>query len=131
MAPLTLPPVGQIKRFVVAGLFNTGFSYAIYAVGLWFGLPYPVANFAALIGGVLMGFVTQGRFVFRRFETRRFPLFVLTWLLLWGLNLLLITMFLPILNGNAYLAGAGAMVVVVALSFIIQKYLVFADRSPR
>lgn len=131
MAPLTLPPVGQIKRFVLAGLFNTGFSYAIYAAGLWFGLSYPVANFAAMIGGVLMGFVTQGRFVFRRSEARRFPLFVLTWLLLWGFNLLLISMFLPVVNGNAYLAGAGAMAIVVALSFIFQKYLVFADRSHR
>lgn len=130
MAALKLPG-GELARFLAAGLVNTGFSYCVYAACLWLGMAYPVANFAALVGGVLIGFVTQGHFVFRRFEARRFPLFVLSWLALWGLNVLLIAVLLPQVDGNAYVAGAIAMVVIVSLSFVSQKYLVFGGGSGR
>lgn len=131
VASLISEELSQGARFVLAGLFNTGVSYGVYALGLWLGLSYPLANFLAMLAGVLTGFITQGRFVFRRPEPRRFPLFVLTWLLLWGLNILMISLLLSAVNGNAYVAGAISMIVVVALSFIVQKYLVFADRSDR
>ncbi len=123
--------LAQGMRFLLAGLVNTGFSYCVYALGLWLGLAYPPANFLAMLAGVFMGFLTQGHFVFRKFEARRFPRFVLTWLLLWGLNILMIAILLPLVGGNPYVAGAIAMVIVVALSFIVQKYLVFADRPAR
>ena len=78
-----------------------------------------------------MGFVTQGHFVFRKFEARRFPLFVVSWLALWVLNVLLIAALLPHVDGNAYVAGAIAMVFIVALSFLVQKHLVFGGGSGR
>lgn len=131
MAPLNLPPFGEVKRFLLAGVVNTGFSYCIYALFLWLGLAYPLANFSAMAGGLLMGFVTQGHFVFRKFEARRFPIFVLSWLALWGLNVFLIATLLPYTGGNAYVAGAIAMVFIVALSFIVQKHLVFGGGSGR
>lgn len=115
----------QLKLFVMAGVVNTGFSYGIYALLLWMGLSYPLANFAAMVGGVLLAFVTQGHFVFRRFEVKRFPVFVLSWLVLWGVNVLLIRLLLPVAHGNAYLAGALALVVIVPTSFVTQKFLVF------
>jgi len=121
----------QLRRFIIAGVINTSFSYGIYALGLWSGLSYPAASLVSLIAGILMSFVTQGHFVFGRLEFRRFPLFVLTWLLLWGLNVALIRVVLPFVNGNAYIAGAATLVVMVVLSFIVQKYLVFADRPAR
>jgi putative flippase GtrA len=125
------PHLGQLARFIIAGVINTSFSYGIYALGLWMGLAYPVANFLAMVGGVCMGFVTQGRFVFRRFEARRFPIFVFTWLLLWGLNVVLIGLLMPLVGHNAYAAGAMASVVMIVVSFIVQKHLVFADRPAR
>lgn len=121
----------QLARFVIAGTINTLFSYGIYALGLWWGLAYPLASFISLIAGLLMSFITQGHFVFDRFEVRRFPLFALTWLLLWGVNVTLIRIVLPLMNGNAYAAGAATLVVMVILSFIVQKYLVFADKPAR
>lgn len=118
----------EIKRFVIAGIFNTSFSYGIYAFGLWMGLPYPAANLIAIVVGVCVGFVTQGFFVFRRFELRRIPLFAVTWFLLWGLNVLLIGILMTLVDRNAYVAGAAALPVMVFVSFIVQKTVVFADR---
>jgi putative flippase GtrA len=131
MAALKLPPTRQIIRFLAAGAINTGFSYSIYAVCLWLGIAYPLANLAAMIEGVLLGFMTQGHFVFRRLEGRRFPSFVLSWLALWGLNVLLIGLLLPFTRESAYLAGAIALIVIVPVSFLIQKHLVFGGGSDR
>ena len=131
MAALKLPPTAQISRFVAAGVVNTGFSYGVYAAFLWLGISYPLANLAAMIAGVLLGFMTQGHFVFRRLEGRRFPSFVLSWLALWGLNVLLIGLLLPFTRESAYLAGATALSVIVPLSFLVQKHLVFGGGSDR
>ena len=131
MAPLKLPPAGELRRFVTAGVFNTGLSYGVYALCLWLGLPYPLANLAAMVAGVLVGFLTQGHFVFRRLEGWRFPRFALSWLALWGLNVLLIRLLLPLTAMNAYLAGAVALCVIVPLSFVVQKHLVFGGGSGR
>ena len=131
MAPLRLPPAAELKRFVMAGVFNTAFSYGVYALGLWLGMAYPLANLAAMVAGVLIGFVTQGHFVFRRLEGWRFPRFLLSWLALWGLNVLLIRLLLPLTAMNAYLAGALALCVIVPLSFVVQKHLVFGGGSGR
>ncbi len=131
MAALKLPPTAQISRFVAAGVVNTGFSYGVYAAFLWLGISYPLANLAVMISGVLIGFMTQGHFVFRRLEGRRFPSFVLSWLTLWGLNVMLIGLLLPFTRDNAYAAGAIALIMIVPLSFIVQKYLVFGGGSGR
>ncbi len=114
---------------MIAGATNTAISYGIYALGLWIGLSYPIANFASMIVGVLVGFVTQGHFVFGGFKAGRFPLYALSWLALWGLNVLLIGLLLPHTRENAYLAGAIALVIIVPLSFLIQKHLVFGGGS--
>lgn len=131
MAPLRLPPAGELTRFVAAGLFNTGFSYAVYALFLWLGIAYPLANLAAMAAGLVIGFLTQGHFVFRKLEGRRFPAFVLSWLALWGVNVLVIRLLLPVLGANAYAAGAVALCIIVPMSFLVQKFLVFGGGSGR
>ena len=129
MAPLTLPAARELGRFLVAGLVNTSFSYCVYALCLWLGIAYPIANLAAMIAGVLIGFVTQGHFVFRKFEARRFPVFIIWWLALWGLKVLVIGALLPMVGGNAYVAGAIALFIIVPISFVVQKHLVFGGGS--
>lgn len=129
MAALRLLRTAELGRFLIAGLVNTGVSYGVYAMGLWLGAPYPLANFLAMVIGVLVGFVTQGRYVFRKFEGRRFPAYVMMWLVLWLLNVALIALLLPAVRGNRYVAGAIAMGIVVSFSFVVQKYYVFAGGS--
>lgn len=128
---MDLHPVRQLGRFLVVGTFNTAFSYFVYALLLSKGVSYPLANFASLICGILMSFAMQGHFVFRRFEARRFPAFLITWLCLWILNVGLISLLLPVVAGNAYLAGAVALCVIVPVSFVVQKHLVFGGGSGR
>ena len=44
---------------------------------------------------------------------------------------MLIGLLLPFTRGNAYAAGAVALAIIVPLSFLIQKYLVFGGGSGR
>lgn len=114
----------QLLRFVAAGTFNTGVSYAVYAVGLYAGLPFAAANLLACIAGILIGFRTHGAFVFTDANSPRLWKFVLVWLLLYGVNVVLIKLFLE-LGLNSYVAGAVAMPFVIVASYVLNRFVVF------
>jgi putative flippase GtrA len=118
----------QLVRFLIVGFGNTIFSYAVYALGLFMGLPYWLASLVALVIGIAVGFVTQGRLVFRSSLEGRLPLFVTVWAALYGVNILVIRL-LTDLGIDAYLAGAIATLPTVALSFALNRLVVF--RVPR
>jgi putative flippase GtrA len=115
---------GQLGRFLIVGLGNTVFSYAVYALGLFMGLPYWLASLVALVIGIAVGFVMQGRLVFRSSLEGRLPVFVAVWAALYGVNILVIRL-LTNLGIDAYLAGAMATVPTVALSFALNRLVVF------
>ena len=43
----------HVMRFVLVGVLNTAFSYLIYALLLFIGLGYQLANLSALVIGIL------------------------------------------------------------------------------
>ena len=123
----------QIVRFVLVGGMNTAFSYCVYAVLLFAGLPYALASFLALLVGIVFSFHTQGTFVFGNRDRRRILRFVLAWLVIYGFNISLIGLMLHF-GLNAYWAGAVALVPVVMFSYVVQKVFVFVvddNREPR
>lgn len=122
----------RIFRFIIVGIVNTAFSYAVYAALLFLGLPYPAASLCALIAGILFSFKTQGTIVFRNSHNRLFPRFVAAWALIYVANVFLIWSFVA-LGLDAYLAGALATVPTTALSYLTQRFVVFrpSDASPR
>ncbi len=120
----------QAGRFVVVGLFNTAFSYAIYAVFLRLGLGYALANFLALVLSILVGFKLQGSLVFRNSDNRRLFRFVVAWALIYGFNIFVIARFLA-MGFDAYASGALALPFTTVLSYLLQKFFVFhAYRVP-
>jgi putative flippase GtrA len=113
-----------IARFLVTGAVGTLFSYSVYAVLVFFGLNYAVANFASLVAGILFSFRAQGRFVFRNTDRSLFTRFVLCWLAIYAANVWFIGKAMA-LGFNKYAAGAVAIPAIAALSFVVQRYLVF------
>lgn len=116
----------QFVRFLIVGCMNTAFSYGLYAVFLWFGLNYALANGLALVLSLLVSFRSQGAFVFRNRDPRRLPRFIAVWLGIYLFNVALIA-FLIRLGYSAYVAGAIALVPVTLLSYILQKFAVFGS----
>jgi len=115
-------------RFIIVGVINTAFSYFLYALLIFLGLHYALANLLALIAGILFSFRTQGAFVFENTEMTRLWRFVLAWALIYLVSIGLIRMFLS-LGLNAYAAGALTLPASAILSYLAQKHFVFRRRD--
>lgn len=127
---LRQPAVMQFIRFGLIGAVNTSISYGIYALLLYMGLNYALANLGSLILGIGVSFFSQGRFVFGNASIDRLPHFILLWGSLYLVNIGLIALFMRF-GINAYLGGALALVPITLLSFVCQRYLVFRPASAR
>jgi len=114
----------QMIRFLLVGLGNTAFSFGIYSLGIYLGFPYYLASLIALIFGILVSFITQGKLVFRAQLSGRFWMFVVVWGGLYFLNIIIIACF-SLAGFNYYWAGLFAIVPVTAVSFVLQKMFVF------
>lgn len=115
----------QFVRFMLVGVLNTGFSYSVYALLLYLGLPYALANLGAALLGIVFSFCTQGQIVFGNHDKRLIFRFAAFWLVIYAFNIALIAAFIR-LGLDAYAAGALALIPVAAASFLVQKFLVFA-----
>lgn len=120
----------QVVRFIVIGVFNTAFSYGIYAGLVFLGAHYALANFIALVLGILFSFKTQGFFVFRNVNNRLLGRFVLSWGVIYLVAIAVIGQAIE-LGLDAYLAGVVAIPFSTALSYIMQKYFVFKSLPVR
>lgn len=123
------PVVAKVKansaiRFVLVGGLNTTFSYLVYALLIFIGLDYQLANLLTLLVGILFSFKTQGHLVFNNPDNRLLGRFVLSWALIYVCVITLIGQLMA-LGFNAYAAGALALPMSVVLSYLTQKYFVF------
>lgn len=114
----------QFVRYIFVGGLNTAFSYSVYAALLYAGFTFVLANFVALVLGILFSFRTQGSFVFGNHNGKLIYRFIGCWCVLWLLNILII--YLLVRAGlNSYWAGMVAMVPVTAISYFALKIFVF------
>ena len=114
----------QFFRYLIVGTINTGFSYGIYALLLFIGAEYKVASLGSLILGILFGFKTQGKFVFKNTNNKLFLRFLPSWLILYFVNIFLIAKLIAF-HFDAYQAGAITIAPLTVLSYLSQKYIVF------
>ncbi len=81
------PELWRFVKFLVVGVANTAFGFAVYAVLLrLFGLPWQWALALSYVLGVLWNFGTHGRIVFGTQGFRRLPAYVLAYVALFFLN---------------------------------------------
>jgi putative flippase GtrA len=114
----------RFLRFIVVGLFNTAFGYAVFAALLYLGLSSSVALLLATIVGVIFNFFTTGRIVFNSRERRLLPRFVFAYVVTFSANLVM----LKTLESYAVPPlGAQALCLppTVLLSFYILRKFVF------
>ncbi len=121
----------EFARFLLVGVVNTGFSYAVYALLLYAGMVYYAANFGAMAAGVGFSFLTQGRLVFRNRDGRLIFRFTAGWVVIYGINIGIIALLLRWLDLNAYAAGALALLPITLISYFVQKFLVFGNTRSR
>lgn len=119
--------VAQVARFIFAGIINTLVGYGIYFILVTFAIPYLLAFTISTILGVLFNYLTYSRFVFKRRGRKEAFLFAILYIVnyLVGLELLHMLVWAKL---DPRLAGAFNMVIISALSYILQKKIVFKER---
>ncbi|HFB54798.1 MAG TPA: GtrA family protein [Hellea balneolensis] len=113
----------------MAGLVNTAVGFSIYSSCiLLLSAPYWIANFAAILGGVISGYMLARKFVFRsatpQSHARSTPRYLLTIALQYGFSTLVISLCLRYGAGEI-LGYIIALPLAMVLSYAIQKYWVF------
>jgi putative flippase GtrA len=119
----------RFLRFLVVGGFNTAFNYGVYALCVFAGTGHVIAATISFVVGILVGFATHGRIVFQSPGGRGFVPFVLSWLLIYVVYVAILDLLVRRAGINEYVAGAAMLPVVVVLSFLILRFVVF--RGPR
>lgn len=114
----------QFQRFVIVGIINTLFYYLVYAVGIYIGLYFTFATLLATLLGIVFSFKNFGKFVFYRKENSRIYKFLLSYILLYFINIGLIALMQNSIT-NYYLSGFVAVIICALLSFFLNKFYVF------
>jgi len=118
----------QFLKFIVVGILNTVFSYIVYAVLIYFHVPYIIAGIIQTILGVLFSFKTFGSFVFKQKSKNVFLRFCLGYTFLsvfYIVGLRLIHM----LYTNSYVDGIIVLIPYVLLSYFVNKKYIFKDKK--
>ena len=115
-------PANGFFKFLVVGAVNTLLVYLIYAVFIFFGFGYAVAQAIALVFGIITGYKAQSRFVFR--ESGSFFTYVAIWIFLYLVNIFGIGLLIQY-GAGSYLAGALMIPPMAGVSFVLQKFFVF------
>lgn len=118
----------QLVRFGIVGALNTAFGYGIYCAFLYIGFNYIVASLLSLCAGILWSFVTNGKLVFQSQLKGRFPRYVALWLFLYVSNVAAVGLLIKA-GISAYTAGLLTMAPMILIAFLLQRYLVFAQRN--
>lgn len=125
--------IRELARFVVVGIVNTAFGYAIFWLGLHLmGMSPQMSNTFGYAVSLCFSFVLTRYFVFRAGDAPGGAAawrFAIAFALAFGLNQAVLWLLLA-LSWRAEIAQLGAMVSYTLLFFILNKFFVFRRASP-
>jgi putative flippase GtrA len=116
----------QFVRFLLVGGLNTLFGYGLFAGLYIFSHQRQGSLVVATVIGAVFNFFTTGRLVFANRGYRMLIPFVLGYAVVLGANMVLLEV-LARLGAPTLIAQAIALPAMVVLSYLINRYAVFAD----
>ncbi|MBI5438655.1 MAG: GtrA family protein [Nitrosomonadales bacterium] len=114
-------------RFLVAGGVNTLFGFAVYSAFIIADMPVWFSLLAGTILGTIFNFITTGGYVFRELSLPRVPRFIICYLLIYGINFMLIEL-ISIWLSNKILSQAILIFPVAMLSYFLMARFVFSTK---
>ena len=120
----------QVIRFGVIGCVNTAFSYVIFACLIFVGLHYTLATLLATVIGTFFSFKTLGTLVFDNPDNKLVVKFFIVYGFCYFLSISLQYLLARYVCANRYVNGLISMFLVAAVSFCLNKWVVFRKKSP-
>ncbi len=116
----------MLIRYLLVGILNTAFGYAVFALLVFLGLHYTLALFFASVAGIVFNFRTFGRFVFSQSDWRLIWRFFAVYGLLYVINVGCVFILLKYLH-NVYAANAITLLFIASLGFLLNRRFVYAN----
>lgn len=127
---------GQFIKFGIVGISNTVISYVVYAILVYLGMHYLVANVVSYFAGVANSFVWNSKFVFKaEDDPNRNPAKVFVKTLAASaftglvINNLLLMLWVGIFHLNEYLGPLLNLVVTFPLNYVLNKYWAYKKEN--
>ena len=113
-------------RYLLVGMLNTAFGYAVFAVLIFLNLHYTLALFFATVAGIFFNFRTFGRFVFNQPDWRLIWRFFAVYGLLYVINVGCVFMLMTYID-NIYAANTVTLIFIAGLGFLLNRRFVYAN----
>ena len=114
----------RFARFLLVGLLNTAFGFAVYAALIYARLPVWLALVGGNVAGICFNFLTTGHFVFLDASLVRLPRFAGVYLLCYAVNYAAVRALIHMGLG-AIVAQALISPCIAVLSFLLMLRYVF------
>lgn len=114
----------ELLRLLLAGAGSTLFGYAIYSLGILVEAPVGIALLIGMLLDIVFNFFTPGGYAFRQLSRQRYPRFVACYLLLYGVNRLLIEALSAWISAKLKIQAI-LLIPLVVLSYVLMARLVF------
>jgi len=118
----------RFRRFLMVGLLNTAFGYAVFALCVMMGAGPALAALVSTIAGIAFNFVSTGRFVFGYRGCRALPGFIGVYVGVYLINVAGLA-FLINAGATALLAQLLLLPLLVVTSFVGMNRFVFPERT--
>jgi putative flippase GtrA len=116
----------KVGKFLVAGVINTVFGYALYATLIYLGLSYIVALLISTILGIIFNFFSFARIAFKRnFDWYAFGKFIIAYFLIYVFNCALLIFLTQEFLLNPYIGQILCIPLSVILSWSLMNYWVY------
>jgi len=114
-------------RFLVAGGVNTLFGFSVYSICIVDGMALWLALLVGMLSGTVFNFFTTGGYVFRELSLIRFPRFVACYLLVYGINFMLMELISKWISSKI-LSQAILTLPLALLSYFLMARFVFYQK---
>ena len=129
---MTLKPTqkAHLFRFVLVGILNSAVGYGLFALFIYLGLHYSLANLMATVLAVCFNFISTGKLVFKQTRcTGTAVRFALVYAVLYGVNVVLL--FIVFKTGiTEYLAGLLLIPAMALFAYILHTHFTFRSPTP-
>lgn len=122
----------QFVKFGIVGVINTSVSYGIYSALVYLGIYYVVSNVMAYIVGIIVSYLLNSKFVFKKSEGENrsiWQTFIKMCTSYAIVNLLLQSLLLALLvekmELSKYIAPLIILCITVPLNFVLNKFWTF------
>jgi putative flippase GtrA len=115
----------EVIRFLATGALNTLVGYIIYSVSYFFIGHEGIALTINYVLGGLFNYYSYSSLVFKTYETKRFVLFCLAYIITFSINLGILRLLIRHAAVNPYVSQLVALTICPLLLYILLRKFVF------